>query len=149
MHARRSPRRLVRSGYGPDGCVETAKTVRSNGGLTKVVRESGVVMLPREKLLSGTTAAELTDQELLAVLLKTGTKDCNVLDLSRNILKEFGSLYDLSIADWRELKNVHGLGIVRSLELYSMFEFGRRAIKQPVQDFQKEPLDSAKKGHGC
>ncbi len=120
-------------------------TKRRGGVLKRVVRESGEVMLPREKLLSGTTAAELTDQELLAVLLKTGTKDCNVLDLSRNILKEFGSLYDLSIADWRELKEVRGLGLVRSLELYSMFEFGRRAIKQPVHDFQKEPIDSAEK----
>ena len=145
MHARRSPRRLVRSGYGPDGCVETAKTVRSNGGLTKVVRESGVAMLPREKLLSGTAASELTDQELLAILLKTGTRDCNVLQLAGEILRNFGSLYDLSIADWRELKTIHGLGLVRSLELYSMFEFGRRAIKQPVQDFQKQPLDSAQK----
>ena len=112
---------------------------------SKIVRESAAAMLPREKLLSGTTAAELSDQELLAVLLKTGTKDCNVLDLAGRILKLFGSLYDLSIADWRELKTVHGLGEVRSLELYSMFEFGRRAIKQPVQDFQKEPLDSAEK----
>ena len=111
--------------------------------MTKVVRETGKVMLPREKLLSGTTASELTDQELLAVLLKTGTKDCNVLDLSGEILRAFGSLYDLSIADWRELKEVRGLGLVRSLELYSMFEFGRRATKQPMQDFQKEPLDSA------
>ena len=125
--------------------VETLKTSRRNGGLKKIVRESGVAMLPREKLLSGTSAADLTDQELLAVLLKTGTHDCNVLDLAGRILRQFGSLYDLSVADWRELKAIHGLGIVRSLELYSMFEFGRRAIKQPVQDFQKEPLDSAEK----
>ena len=113
--------------------------------ISKVERETAAVMLPREKLLSGTTAAELTDQELLATLLKTGTKDCNVLELSRRILKEFGSLYDLSIADWRELKKVHGLGTVRSLELYSMFEFGRRAIKQPISDYQKTPIDSADK----
>lgn len=112
---------------------------------TKIVRETAANMLPREKLLMGATASELTDQELLAVLLKTGTKDCNVLDLAGNILKQFGSLYDLSIADWQELKRVHGLGEVRSLELYSMFEFGRRAIKQPVPDFQKAPLDTPEK----
>lgn len=112
---------------------------------TKIMRESAAAMLPREKLLSGTTAAELSDQELLAVLLKTGTRDCNVLELAGKILKQFGSLYDLSIADWRELRTVHGLGEVRSLELYSMFEFGRRAIKQPVQDFQKAPIGSAAK----
>lgn len=112
---------------------------------SKIVRETAAAMLPREKLLSGTTAAELTDQELLATLLKTGTKDCNVLELAGKILKEFGSLYDLSIADWRELKEVHGLGTVRSLELYSMFEFGRRAIRRPIADFQKTPLDSAAK----
>ena len=112
---------------------------------SKVVRETAATMLPREKLLSGTTAAELSDQELLAVLLKTGTKDCNVLALAGKILKRFGSLHDLSVADWRELKTVRGLGEVRSLELYSMFEFGRRAIKQPIRDFQKAPIDSAAK----
>ena len=47
----------------------------SDRGESKVVRETAAMMLPREKLLSGTTAAELSDQELLAVLLKTGTKD--------------------------------------------------------------------------
>lgn len=112
---------------------------------TKVERETAEVMLPRERLLAGTSAAELTDQELLAILLKTGTPKYNVLELSGRILKQFGSLYDLSIADWRELKEVYGLGIVRSLELYSMFEFGRRAIRRPVADFQKEPFDSAEK----
>lgn len=112
---------------------------------TKVMRDTATAMLPREKLLSGTSAAELTDQELLAILLKTGQRGCNVLELAGKTLKQFGSLYDLSIADWRELKKVNGLGTVRSLELYSMFEFGRRAIKQPIQDFQKEPLDSPDK----
>lgn len=112
---------------------------------TKVERETAVAMLPREKLLAGTAAAELTDQELLATLLKTGTRDCNVLELAGRILKQFGSLYDLSIADWRELKQVYGLGTVRSLELYSMFEFGRRAIRRPISDFKKEPFDSAAK----
>ena len=125
--------------------METLKTSRRNGGLKKIVRESGSAMLPREKLLSGTSAADLTDQELLAVLLKTGTHDCNVLDLAGRILRQFGSIFDLSLADWRELKEVHGLGIVRSLELYAMFEFGRRAIKQPVRDFQREPFDSPDK----
>lgn len=112
---------------------------------TKVERGTAVAMLPRVKLLAGTTAVELTDQELLATLLKTSTRDCNVLELVGRILKQFGSLYDLSTADWRELKQVYGLGTVRSLELYSMFEFGRRAIRRPISDFKKEPFDSAVK----
>ena len=129
-------------GRGTGWSVETLRTARQNGKLKRIARESGAAMLPREKLLAGTTAAELTDQELLAVLLKTGTHDCNVLDLAGRILRQFGSLFDLSIADWRELKDVPGLGIVRSLELYTMFEFGRRAVKQPVRDFQREPFNS-------
>ena len=112
---------------------------------TKVMRETAAALLPREKLLAGTTAAELTDQELLATFLKTGTRDCNVLELAGRILRQFGSLYDLSVADWRELKEVYGLGTVRSLELYSMFEFGRRAIRRPLADFRQAPFDSAAK----
>ena len=46
------------------------------------MRETAAALLPREKLLAGTTAAELTDQELLATFLKTGTRDCNVLELA-------------------------------------------------------------------
>lgn len=111
--------------------------------VAKVVRETAEAMLPREKLLRGTSAAELTDQELLAVLLKTGTKNCNVLELAGKLLQHFGSLYELAIADWRELRELHGLGTVRSLELYSMFEFGRRGIRPPIRDYQLQPMTSA------
>lgn len=123
---------------GPAG-QEAARGTR----VAKVVRETAEAMLPREKLLHGTSAAELTDQELLAVLLKTGTKHCNVLELAGRILQHFGSLYEIAIADWRELREVPGLGTVRSLELYSMFEFGRRGIRPPLRDYQLQPMTSA------
>ena len=46
---------------------------------------------PREKLLT-LGAASLSDAELLAIFLRTGVKGCNVVDLSRNLLSDFGSL---------------------------------------------------------
>ena len=52
---------------------------------------------PREKLLKF-GAENLTDSELLAILLRTGLKGKNVLDLSREVLNHFGGICGLSRA---------------------------------------------------
>ena len=46
-------------------------------------------LMPREKLLKYGVAA-LTDAELLAIFLRTGIKDCPVMQLSKNVLQHFG-----------------------------------------------------------
>ena len=64
---------------------------------------------PREKLLAG-TAAELSDAEVLAVVLQNGTANKSALALGRELLAQYGSLKDV-LRDSRELPSeVKGVG---------------------------------------
>ncbi|QEH48723.1 RadC family protein [Aggregatibacter actinomycetemcomitans] len=58
-------------------------------------------LMPREKLLKYGAAA-LTDDELLAIFLRTGIKDCPVMQLSKNVLQHFGSLRELISANQKQ-----------------------------------------------
>src|SRR3989344_5929111 len=83
---------------------------------------------------------KLSDAELLAILLRTGTKDLNVLKLAQKILQKFekDKFVDVSIDD---LKNIHGLGIVKSCEILACFELGRRMLKGKKTSILLSPKD--------
>ena len=58
--------------------------------------------MPRERLLERGVNA-LSDQELLAILLRTGTKEMNVIELAGKVLTHFPNLFELKQADLPEL----------------------------------------------
>ncbi|MDH4069752.1 MAG: DNA repair protein RadC [Ignavibacteria bacterium] len=80
---------------------------------------------PREKLLR-LGPAGLTDAELLAATIRTGTGGLTALDLARSILKEHGSLQRLAGLNAQELQRIRGIGAAKSAELVASFEIGRR-----------------------
>lgn len=81
---------------------------------------------PRERLLSSGTQA-LSNGELLAVLLRSGTASSNVLDLSRSLLRSCeGKLVKLSQMDINELCRAPGMGPAKAAVLAAAFELGRR-----------------------
>lgn len=70
----------------------------------------------------------LSDTELLAMLLRSGSKGCNVLAVSRQVIAEAGSLASLvrwNEADFRRLK---GIGRVKALQLVAVMEVARRVL---------------------
>jgi len=71
---------------------------------------------PRERLLDKGAGA-LSDAELLAVLLRTGTPGHSALDLARDVLKSFHSLRKFVAADRRRFCAQPGLGLARFAEL--------------------------------
>ncbi len=81
---------------------------------------------PREKLLLKGAAA-LSNSELLAILLNTGSKNRSALDLAKEILKKgddnLNELGKLSLAD---LKQVPGIGMAKSISIAAALELGRR-----------------------
>ena len=87
---------------------------------------------PYEKLeLSG--ASSLTDSELLAVLIRSGTKDENALSVSREILSRFdGSFKRIFSAGIGELCAVKGIGKVKALQLRAVGETCRRFASQSI-----------------
>ena len=74
-----------------------------------VAEESG--LLPRERLLQK-GAEVLSDQELLAIVLRTGTRSESVLSMANRILKGMTSLADLSRLSLNELQKIPGIGRV-------------------------------------
>ena len=91
-----------------------------------VSEESG--LLPRERLLQK-GAEVLSDQELLAIVLRTGTKSESVLSMANRILKGMTSLADLSRLSLNELQEIPGIGRVKSIELKAMVELAKRIEK--------------------
>ncbi|MEQ4924759.1 RadC family protein [Proteus hauseri] len=82
-------------------------------------------LLPREKLaLYG--AESLTDTELLAIFLRTGTYEKSVLELADFLLKECGSLYHVISADYEILGRFKGVGIGKFSQLQAINEMAQR-----------------------
>ncbi|MGL4696861.1 RadC family protein [Enterococcus larvae] len=81
--------------------------------------------LPRERLeLFGEKA--LSNQELLAILLRTGSREENVMRLASTVLNHFQHLYELKNASLHELMSLNGIGKVKAIELRAAIEFGYR-----------------------
>jgi DNA repair protein RadC len=87
---------------------------------------------PREKLLAKGAAA-LSDAEILAILLRTGTPGRSALDVARDALAAFGSLRQLIAADRARFCAAAGLGLVRYAELQAAAEISRRQLSQSLR----------------
>jgi len=89
---------------------------------------------PREKLINKGTAS-LSDAELLAILISSGTKEKSAVDLGREILSmvnnNLNSLGKLSVAD---LKKLHGIGPARAVTISAALELGRRRKLSEAED---------------
>jgi DNA repair protein RadC len=86
---------------------------------------------PRERLFEQ-GAAGLSDVELIAIIIRTGTKDETSLQLSQRLLQEFGSLGKISYASLEELSRFHGIGRAKAAQLIACIELGRRLSKAAV-----------------
>ncbi len=82
---------------------------------------------PREKL-EKYGPERLSNSELLAILLRTGSKGVNVVELSNKILKKFSG-NGLAKTTIEELKNTFGLGTAKACEIMACFELGRRLLQ--------------------
>ena len=91
---------------------------------------------PREKLLARGPAS-LADAELIALLLRTGLKGTSVLQLSQQLLTEFGGLTGLLQAEPDDLKRVKGLGPAKRAEMSAVLELARRSL---AQELMQRPL---------
>lgn len=90
---------------------------------------------PRERLMKH-GAGSLSDAELLAIFLRTGTKNHNVVDLSRHLLKEFGGLRQLLEADLSNFTKQPGMGNAKYCQLQASLELSKRYLQQRLQQNQ-------------
>ncbi|MCG2694856.1 DNA repair protein RadC [Candidatus Parcubacteria bacterium] len=94
---------------------------------------------PREKM-EKYGPDKLSDAELLAILLRTGAKDLNVLELSKKILRKFKG-NKISEIGLDELKKIHGLGLAKACEIMACFELGRRLLQGKKTSILLSPKD--------
>jgi DNA repair protein RadC len=88
---------------------------------------------PREKLLARGAAA-LSDTELLALLLRTGTRGRGVLQMAQEVLTRFGGIAGLLHTGADDLKRINGLGgPAKRAELVAVLELSRRALAQQLR----------------
>ena len=99
----------------------------------RTVREMSPDEQPREKLLKYGPES-LSNAELLAILLRTGTRGMNVVDTSRALLDRFRGLRNLSKQDWQSLKVIPGIAKVKALTLEAVFELTRRIQMESLGD---------------
>ena len=89
------------------------------------VRELPSGERPRERLQHFGPQA-LSVAELLAIVLRTGTRGDNALELANKLLAKYGGLPGLVRADFRELCAEHGMGEAKSAQVKAALEIGRR-----------------------
>ncbi|MHB8599186.1 MAG: RadC family protein [Ktedonobacteraceae bacterium] len=80
---------------------------------------------PRERLQHYGSQA-LSTSELLAIILRTGTTQDNVIELASKLLAKYGGLAGLMRAEFSELCNEYGLGVAKTAQLKAALEIGRR-----------------------
>lgn len=80
---------------------------------------------PRERLLTH-GAENLSKAELIAILLRTGTRGSSALDLGQNLLTRFSSLENLARASVDDLRAVKGIGRDKAIALKAAFTLARR-----------------------
>lgn len=100
---------------------------------------------PREKMLLRGPQA-LSDAELLAIFLRTGVKGKSAVDLSRDLLTEFGSLRALLTADKDSFCKSLGLGEAKYAQLQATLEMSRRHLHETLLrgDALSNPDDTRK-----
>ena len=87
---------------------------------------------PREKLLQRGPSA-LTDAELLAIFLRTGTPGKTAVDLAQQLLADFGSLKALLNADQQEFCKGLGLGCAKYAQLQAVLEMAKRHFNEVLK----------------
>ena len=99
---------------------------------------------PRERLRNYGPQA-LSNAELLAIILRTGTTRDNVLELAGKLLAKYGGLGGLMRAEFGEFCNEYGLGEAKASQLKAALEIGRRlGMMQSDEKYQiKSPADAA------
>ncbi|NEY71797.1 RadC family protein [Bacillus mesophilus] len=88
---------------------------------------------PRERLIQdGPTS--LSNHELLAILLRTGSKQESVIQLANKLLNQFEGLRLLKDATIEELSNIKGIGETKAIQILAALELGRRVGRLQYED---------------
>lgn len=108
----------------------------------RVVKDMPIDEQPREKIQRHGVEV-LSNAELLAVLLRSGSRSMNVLDTSRLLMEQNGGLHNLAKKSWKDVCSVNGIGAVKAVTIVAAFELGRRlqTASEAEKVFLRSPDD--------
>lgn len=109
-----------------------------------MIRDVHTADRPRERLIRQ-GAESLSNQELIAILLRTGTKQESVLHLANRVLNFFEQIQELKNATLEEIVSVKGIGEAKAVQLLAAVELGRRLSMQKTDEkfTIRSPKDAA------
>lgn len=90
-----------------------------------ILKELPVAERPRERAIEKGVSS-LSNAELLAILLRTGSKKHSVLETSHMILSKVSKVQDLNYLSYEELKELEGIGMTKAITILSAIELGKR-----------------------
>lgn len=91
---------------------------------------------PRERMLEY-GVENLSNVDLISIILRNGIKDISVKDVAINVLKEVDSINDLSSLGIRELSNIKGVGQIKAITLLASIELGKRVANKETKSNMK------------
>ena len=90
-----------------------------------LIKEMNLKERPRERL-SIIGANNLKDEELLAIILKTGRNGMSAKDLAIELLEDIGGIENLKNLNINSINNIKGIGKVKKIELLALIEIAKR-----------------------
>lgn len=84
---------------------------------------------PREKM-AALGAGALSNEELLAIFLRTGTKGASAIEIGRKLIHKHGGIVALARIDLAELCKEYGIGLAKACQLQAAFELGSRGARE-------------------
>jgi DNA repair protein RadC len=136
------PRRLATpASMPPSAPLAPRAGARDTTACAPVLRQRPPAQRPREKA-AASGVHTLADDELVALLLRTGTRSEDVLGLAGRLLREHDGLVGLARRQACELSSVAGLGPAKAAELAAAFELGRRLSRASLRErpSMRQPL---------
>lgn len=107
--------------------------------INRKIKDLPKIERPREKLIQY-GPSHLSNSELLAIILRSGKKGENVIDLANKILKKYKA-ENLSSLSFGELRAFPGLGPAKACEILACFELGKRLLKGKIASLYLRPED--------
>ena len=101
-----------------------------------MIKDIPVEERPRERVINNGVES-LSDSELLSIIIRCGTKDKSVKDLSLEIISMIGDISNFKDLTLNKLLSIKGIGLVKAIELISVVELSKRIYRNSDKTFIK------------
>lgn len=101
-----------------------------------IIKEMAELEKPRERLLNN-GRENLSNEEIIAIVLRTGTKEISSKMLATKILSKFKNISELRNANISNLTTIKGMGKIKSIELIAAIELGKRVYETVPNIYKK------------